>query len=245
MGSRRPGSSADRRSIRTGRFSALGRRWRRWLGWGLILAIALWASSLGTQLYRHAQQPADAILVLGGSIRREVVVADAIAQGNDLPVLISQGAQPPCTRLVFERVAAPLDQVWLETCAQSTFDNYRYSLPTLQQWQVQHVVVMTSPTHLPRAAWLARILLGSHGIWVEMQLVEEIGVPGNVENPLKTVLDVGRSLGWAIISQVYPAAPCPRVFPLASVDLDEWNQQGFTCEHQADLDLPDGTSEEP
>lgn len=223
----------------TDRSGAAGRRWRRGLGWLLILAIALWGSSLGTQLYRHGQQPADATLVLGGSIRREMVVADTVAQGSDLPVLISHGAQPPCTRLVFERVAAPLDQVWLETCAQSTFDNYRYSLPTLRQWGAQHVVVMTSPTHLPRAAWLARILLGSHGIWVEMQLVEEIGVPGNVEKPLKTVLDVGRSLGWAVISQFYQPA-CPNVFPLASVDLAEWNERGFTCEHQADLDLPDG-----
>jgi len=218
------------RSLR-GLFSR--KRWR-WLG---LLAIAVWLSSLGTQLYRHAQQPADGILVLGGSIRREIVVANRVAHGSDLPVLISHGAQPPCTRLVFERVAAPLDQVWLETCAESTFDNYRYSLPTLQRWQVRHVVVMTSPTHLPRAEWLARILLSSHGIWVEIQLVEEIGVPGNVENPWKTVADVGRSLGWAVLSQFYQPE-CANVFPLASVNFDEWTENGFTCEHQADLDLP-------
>lgn len=225
---RHPSSSGVRRG-----------RWRRWLGWLLVGAIALWASSLSIQLYRHAQQPADAMLVLGGSIRREMVVAEAIAQGNSLPVLISQGSQPPCTRLVFERAAAPLDRVWLETCAQSTFDNYRYSLPTLQQWQAQHVVVMTSPTHLPRAEWLARVLLSSHGIWVEMRVVEEIGVPGNVENPLKTVLDVGRSLGWAVLSQFYQPDGCPKVFPLATVDLAEWRAKGFNCEHQADLELPD------
>lgn len=213
------------------------RRHQRWL-WLLLLGFTIWLSSLGTQLYRHAQQPADGTLVLGGSIRREIVIADSVAQGNSLPVLISHGAQPPCTRLVFERVAAPIDQVWLESCAESTFDNYRYSLPILKQWQVQHVVVLTSPTHLPRAAWLARILLGSHGIWVEMQLVEEIGIPANVENPLKTVVDVGRSLGWAIVSQFYQSR-CPAVFPLTSVDLTEWNEKGFSCEHQADIQLPD------
>lgn len=210
----------------------------RWL-WLVILAGGMiWFSSLATQLYRHAQQPPDAVLVLGGSIRREIVVADAVAQGSDLPVLISHGATPPCTRLVFDRVAAPIDQVWLETCAESTFDNYRYSLPTLQQWGVQHVVVVTSPTHLPRAQWLAQILLGSHGIWVEMQLVEEIGIPANVENPLKTLLDVGRSLGWAIISQIYQPK-CATVFPLTDVDLAEWTATGFSCEHQADIQIPD------
>ncbi|RZM81932.1 YdcF family protein [Leptolyngbya iicbica] len=218
-----------------------GWRHQRWLGWALLLVLAIWGSSLATQLHRHARQPADAVLVLGGSIRREIVVADAVAQGNSLPVLISHGAKPPCTRLVFERVAAPIDQVWLETCAESTFDNYRYSLPTLKQWGVQHVVVVTSPTHLPRAEWLARILLSSHGIWVEMQLVEEIGIPANVEAPLKTMLDVGRSLAWAIISQVYRPA-CDSVFPLSSVDLAEWTARGFQCEHQADIQIPDTDS---
>ncbi|MEM9768787.1 MAG: YdcF family protein [Cyanobacteria bacterium P01_D01_bin.71] len=212
-------------------------RKRRWLWWGLLVGCTIWLSSLTTQLYRHAQQPVDAMLVLGGSIRREIVVANAAAQDSSLPILISHGADPPCTRLVFERVAAPVDQVWLETCAESTFDNYRYSLPTLQQWRARHVVVVTSPTHLPRAAWLARILLGSHGIWVEMQLVEEIGVPANVENPVKTVLDVVRSLGWALFSQVYQSR-CSTVFPLASVDLARWTKQGFNCEHQADIQLP-------
>ena len=215
-----------------------GVRRQRWLGLVLLLGLTIWGSSLATQLYRHAQQPPDAVLVLGGSIRREIIIADAVAQGNSLPVLISHGAAPPCTRLVFERVAAPIDQVWLETCAESTFDNYRYSLPTLKAWGAQHVVVVTSPTHLPRAEWLARLLLSSHGIWVEMQLVEEIGIPANVETPLKTVLDVGRSLAWAIISQIYRPI-CDNVFPLSSVDLAEWADQGFQCEHQADIQIPD------
>ena len=213
-------------------------RHQRWPWLVLLAAAMIWLSSLATQLYHHAQKPPDAVLVLGGSIRREIVVADALAQGNDLLVLISHGAQPPCTRLVFDRVAAPINQVWLETCAESTFDNYRYSLPTLQQWGVEHVVVVTSPTHLPRAQWLAQILLGSHVIWVEMQLVEEIGIPANVENPLKTLLDVGRSLGWAIISQVYQPE-CQKVFPLTDVDLAEWTAKGFRCEHQADIQILD------
>ncbi|MDB9526735.1 YdcF family protein [Oscillatoria sp. CS-180] len=202
----------------------------------LLLVLTCWTSSLGTQLYRHAQQPIDAILVLGGSIRREMVIAETVAQGNSLPILISQGSQPPCIRLLFERVSAPLSTVWLETCADSTFDNYRYSLPTLQAWQAHHVQIVTSPSHSPRANWLAKILLGSHGIWSEMRLVQETGVPGNVENPLKTIADVVRSLGWALISQVY-SINCESVFPLSSVDLTTWNEQGFTCEHQADIEM--------
>lgn len=203
----------------------------------LIFGLSLWLSSLSTQLYRHAQQPIDAILVLGGSIRREMMIAESVAQGNHLPVLISHGSQPPCIRLLFDRVAAPLDQVWLETCAESTFDNFRYSLPTLQRWQTQHIQVITSPTHLPRAEWLAKIMLGSHGIWVEMQLAQETGVPGNFEHPFKTAIDVGRSLGWAIVSQIF-TSNCSQIFPLQSVDMTAWEATGFTCEHQGHISPP-------
>jgi len=213
-------------------------RLRRWVLPLVLVAIAAWLAAVGTQLYRHAQQPVDAVLVLGGSIRREMFIAEAIAEDNSLPVLISHGSQPPCIRLLFERANAPLDQVWLENCAESTFDNYRYSLPILQRWGAQHIQVVTSPGHLPRAAWLAHVMLGSHGMWVEVQTVAEIGVPGNVETPLKTVLDVTRSLGWAILSQVYQPQ-CSDVMALDSVDLAAWIERGFECEQQAGLEIPE------
>lgn len=204
---------------------------------GLLAVVACWLAIAGTQLYRHAQQPADAVLVLGGSIRREIYMAESVAQGNALPVLISQGSQPPCIRILFDRVAAPLANVWLENCAQSTFDNYRYSLPILQRWGTHHVQVVTSQTHLPRAQWLAQIILGSHGIWVEMTIVDETGVPANVERPLKTALDVARSLGWALVSQVYMPR-CNDLIALGSVDMVAWEGQGFKCEHQAGIESP-------
>lgn len=203
-----------------------------------------------TQLYRHGQQPVDSILMLGGSIRREMYLAEQRAEleiverqflgqadspeWQQIPILISKGSKPPCIRILFERVAASVDNVWLEDCATSTFDNYRYSLPILKGWKTHHVKVVTSPSHLPRAKWLAQIILGSHGIWVDMELVEEKGIPGNIETPIKTGLDVTRSLLWAIVSQVY-SPTCNQIIPLESVDLEQWNQKGFKCEHQAHI----------
>lgn len=216
----------------------------KWIMLLLLVMISLWGTITTTQLYHHARQPVDALLVLGGSIRREIHVAERVAVEaqtfnmssgiNTIPILVSQGSKPPCIRILFERLAAPLGNVWLEDCAQSTFDNYRYSLPILIQWNIHHVQVVTSPSHTPRAKWLAQIILGSHGIWVDMDLVDEKGVPGNVENRLKTGLDVTRSLLWAIISQVY-SPTCQTVVPLESVDLDQWEQRGFKCEHQANI----------
>ena len=221
----------------------------------LLVIFSLWMTVTITQLYHHARQPVDAILVLGGSIRREMYVAEYVAEQmakprpengqaqnqatassglHQIPILVSKGSKPPCIRILFERVAASLENVWLEDCAQSTFDNYRYGLPILSSWKTQHVKVVTSPTHLPRAQWLAQIIFGSHGIWVEMDLVDETGVPGNVEMPIKTGVDVTRSLFWAIISQVYHPT-CNNVISLASVNLAQWEERGFKCEHQAQI----------
>lgn len=209
----------------------------RWLFLLLLAGMTTWLAIAGTQLHRHAQQPVDTVLVLGGSIRREIYIAEFVAQGSRLPILISQGSQPPCIRILFERVAAPLDTTWLENCADSTFDNYRYSLPILKQWGAQHIQVVTSQTHLPRAQWLAQIILGSHGIWVDMTTVDETGVPANVESPVKTGLDVVRSLGWAVISHFYQPQ-CNNLLTLDSVDLADWEEKGFKCEHQAGIETP-------
>ncbi len=202
---------------------------------GLLIGLLGWCGHLGQVLYLHSQQPVDAVLVLGGSIRREMVVAAAIAQNNTLPVLISKGSPSPCIRAVFDRAHAPVDRVWLETCAQSTFGNYRYSLATLQQWQSQHVRVVTSESHLPRAHWLGAVMLGSHGIWVDVQPVQEQGRPGNREHPLKTIADLSRGLVWAIISQVHRPT-CFHLTPLAAIDLAVTDLGTLGCEHQADLD---------
>lgn len=212
-----------------------GRSWLQWivgLGLGLLL---VWGITVGQRLYQGAHRPnADAILMLGGSIRREIYLADQVTQGLKLPILISQGSPDPCIKILFERAAAALDQIWLETCAQSTFDNFRYGWPVLKDWQVRRVQVVTSATHLPRARWLAQIMLGSHGLWVDMVIVPEQGIPGNQERSLKTALDVTRALGWAVLSQVY-SPPCGTITPLAAVDLADWESRDYKCEHQGGI----------
>ncbi|WP_008310775.1 YdcF family protein [Leptolyngbya sp. PCC 6406] len=211
-------------------------RWQRWVSLLLLLLLTSWGIITGSSLYRGAQRPnPDAILMLGGSIRREMYLAEQVAQGLSQPILISRGSPDPCIRRLFEQAAAPLNQVWLETCAFSTFDNFRYSLPTLQSWGVRRVRVVTSGTHVIRARWLGRIMLGGHGIWVEMVSVPEQGVPGNQERPLKTALDLLRGLGWVVISQVYNP-PCASLAPLSAVDMALWDRLTYTCEHQGQLD---------
>jgi len=201
---------------------------------GIAFLFTLWIGNTTLALSKAAHQPVDAFLVLGGSIRREVYAAELAKQHPNLPVLISQGSPDPCIRLIFERAGAPLSQTWLEKCAKSTFENFFYCTPLLQRWQIHKVKLITSNSHLPRALWLGQILLGAHRIWVEPILVSEMGIPGNRESWWKTGLDVVRSLGWAIASQIYQP-DCPSLLLLSDVDLVSWRQQGFHCEHQANL----------
>lgn len=214
-------------------------KWRGWLWirWSLVGAIAVVLLSLLLHLAmlpRASAAPVDAVLVLGGSVRREIYVAQTAQQQPEIPILISKGSPDPCIRLIFEREQTKLDPVWLENCADSTFSNFVYSTPILKRWQVHHIRLVTSPTHLPRAVWMARIILGAQGLWVEPDIVAEKGIPGNRESRLKTGLDVTRSLLWALVSQGY-APQCRSLTHLPDVDLAVWQKRGFKCEHQAHI----------
>jgi len=207
--------------------------WRfcRRLGYGLCVLLLTYLVVLFITLKSASSGAVDAILVLGGSIEREIYAAELVKQSPQIPILISKGSIDPCVWLVFRRQAAPMSNVWLEKCADSTFDNFYYSLPTLSNWGVHKVKLITSESHLPRAKWMAQILLGSHGIWVEPDIVREVGIPGNHESWFKTSVDVTRSLLWVPFSPfVHPQ--CSQITNLARVRIYNWQYGGFHCERQ-------------
>ncbi|NEP61969.1 MAG: YdcF family protein [Symploca sp. SIO2G7] len=206
------------------------------VGLGVLIVVAIATLVTISNLWYARRGPSDAYLVLGGSIRREMYMAqlaDTFSQPH--PILISAGSVEPCIRLLFEQAGADLDQVWLEKCAESTFGNFVYAVPILERWGAHRVTLVTSGSHTRRAVALARILMGVRGIWVEPLIIEETGIPGNQETTLKTTLDISRSLLWAIVAQVYQPT-CRQVVSLAAVDLEKWRQRGFKCEHQAGIE---------
>ncbi|GAX39122.1 hypothetical protein NIES4075_00730 [Tolypothrix sp. NIES-4075] len=200
----------------------------------LCAVFAIWLIFMTITLLNASSSPVDGFFVLGGSITREIYVAQEGKKSPETPILISRGSQDPCIRLIFQREVAPVQNVWLEHCADSTFENFYYSIPILRRLGVHKVMLITSPTHLPRAKWLGQILLGSHGIWVEPVIVEEKGIPGNRESWLKTGADVTRSLLWAGLSQ-FIQPECSNVTRLAEVNMQDWQQRGFRCERKGNL----------
>ncbi|MCM0592172.1 MAG: YdcF family protein [Gloeotrichia echinulata DEX184] len=204
------------------------------LAWGLSVILGIWLICTTITLVSASSQPVDTYFVLGGSIQREIYVAQLAKKSPQTPILISHGSLDPCIWLIFQREAAELQNVWLENCANSTFENFYYNIPILRLWGVHKVKLITSATHLPRAKWLAQILLGSHGIWVETDIVPEQGIPGNYESWWKTGLDVTRSVFWAGLSQ-FMQPKCSNLTKLTDVDMQSWERQGFTCEYQGKL----------
>ena len=193
------------------------------------LISAQWFRNLHSTLAQSAKEPVGVILVLGGSIHREIYAAELAKTNPTIPILISEGSPPPCIWLIFQKAGVPFDQVFLEKCARSTFDNFKFSLSILQSWQVKKVKVITSSSHLPRAQWLGQIMLGSHGIWVEIEVAKHPGRPGNKEVWFKTIVDLIRATFWAIVSQ-FNLPQCSAVIPLSSVDIQFWYENSFKCE---------------
>ncbi|MEL4895828.1 YdcF family protein [Crocosphaera sp. Alani8] len=214
------------------------RKWKKRIKLFFLVLIGFVFSSLAfnvlVRLPINGNHAVDGILVLGGSIRREIYAAQITPQYQDIPIIVSQGSKPPCIKLIFQREQAPMDNVFLEQCANSTFENFFFCIPLLQKHKVHKVKVITSQSHLPRAKWLAQIHLGAKGIAVEVDTPSEKGVPGNHESDFKTFLDVTRSLMWAVVSQVIQP-PCFYVTPLEAVDLSKWYEKGFRCEYQGGI----------
>jgi uncharacterized SAM-binding protein YcdF (DUF218 family) len=200
----------------------------------LCAVLAIWLIFITITLLNASSSPVDGFFVLGGSITREIYVAQQAKQSPETPILISRGSQDPCIWLIFQREVAPIQNVWLENCADSTFENFYYGIPILRRLGVHKVMLITSETHLPRAKWLGQILLGANGIWVEPVIVEEKGIPGNQESWLKTGADVTRSIFWAGLSQ-FIQPECSSVTRLPEVNMQDWQQRGFRCERQGNL----------
>ncbi|MEB3219020.1 MAG: YdcF family protein [Nostocales cyanobacterium 94392] len=228
------------RKVKNHQFSqdkSQNKKWYRFLQRftiGVSLLVAIWLFFTTITVLLASSKPIDVFFVLGGSIKREIYVAELGQKYPQIPILISSGSQDPCIWLIFQQQAVPMQNVWLEKCADSTFDNFYYSIPILQNWGVRKVKLITSTTHLPRAQWMAKILLGAHGMWVEPDIIVEEGIPGNREHWFKTGLDVSRSLIWAGLSQVIKPK-CSHVIQLSKVNLQEWQNRGFKCERQGNL----------
>jgi uncharacterized SAM-binding protein YcdF (DUF218 family) len=142
----------------------------------------------------HSQAPRpQAILVLGGDEVREEAGAQLAAAYPDLEVWVSTGESFERSTAIFRAAGIDRQRVHLDYQATDTVTNFTTLVPTFQQRRIQHVYLVTSGFHMPRAKAIATLVLGSQGITFTPVATLSRRPP---ETLIRILRDSGRSLLW-------------------------------------------------
>ncbi|WP_225931432.1 YdcF family protein [Leptolyngbya sp. 7M] len=142
--------------------------------------------------YFHSPHP-EAILVLGGNPDREAAAAQLANQYPELDIWVSSGELPQNARAIFATAGISMQRLHLDYRATDTVTNFTTLVPKLKQNQIQHIFLVTSDFHMPRAQAIATVVLGSQGIAFTSVPVPSDNPP---EAKLRIARDVGRSVLW-------------------------------------------------
>ena len=140
----------------------MANRWI-WIGAAGVLGV-LCAKPL--MPYRQAlltNQPPERILVLGGDVDRERAGL-LLAKRLGLPMVVSGGSNPEYAHWLMEKEGLREGQVALDYRAADTLENFTSLVDDLRREGVQHVLLVTSEDHLPRALTVGSVVAGSRGI---------------------------------------------------------------------------------
>ncbi len=144
--------------------------------------------------YHQAPHP-QAILTLGGGINREKFTAEFAQNHPKLDIWVSSGISEQKARPIFAAADIPEERVYLDYDAVDTVTNFTTIGPDFRRRNIQHVYLITSDFHMPRAKAIASIVFGSQGI-----AFTPITIPSNrrPESSLRIARDAGRSLLWLV-----------------------------------------------
>ncbi|PSB20019.1 hypothetical protein C7B76_06595 [filamentous cyanobacterium CCP2] len=159
---------------------------------GILL---VWLSLIPLRLVMAAQQAPqpEAILVLGGDSNREETAAQLAKYYPDLEVWVSTGEAPDVAHAIFRAAGVTDERVHLDYRASDTVTNFTTLVSDFKREGIQHLYVVTSDFHMPRAKVIATIVLGSNGI-----IFTPVAVPSQSEEEswIRIARDGGRSLLW-------------------------------------------------
>lgn len=142
----------------------------------------------------QAPEP-QAILTLGGGGDREPFTAQFAKDYPSLDIWVSSGQSPDEARPIFQAFGIPEARVHLDRRAVDTVTNFTTLVADFKQRGIQHIFLITSDFHMPRAKAIATIVLGSQGI-----AFTPVTIPSDkpVESELHILRDVGRSFLWLV-----------------------------------------------
>lgn len=150
-------------------------------------------------LAAHQAPRPQAILVLGGGTGREEVAARLAKHYPQLEIWVSSGDKPPqAANALFLAAGINTRRVHLDYRATDTVTNFTTLVDKFKQRHIQHIYLITSDFHMPRAKAIGSIVFGHHGI-----AFTPVVVPTNrpKESWLRIVRDGGRSIVWILTGQ--------------------------------------------
>ena len=101
--------------------------------------------------------------MLGGDADRERIGLK-LARQLKLPLVVSGGTNPEYARWLMEHEGLGRSEVRLDYRAQDTLGNFTSLVDELQGEGIEHLLLVTSEDHLPRALVVGGIVSGSRGI---------------------------------------------------------------------------------
>jgi uncharacterized SAM-binding protein YcdF (DUF218 family) len=169
------------------------RRFSATVGLSLVILLSIIPVRLAIAHYQ-APQP-QIIFTLGGGDVREVFTAEFAKHHPDLEIWVSSGSSKTLAQSIFRGAGVSMARVRLDYRAVDTVTNFTSMVADLEQRNIQHIYLITSDFHMPRAQAIATIVLGSRGI-----AFTPIAIPSNHSpEPWYEVLrDSFRALLWLL-----------------------------------------------
>lgn len=162
---------------------------------GLIIALLLIIPVRLAIAHYQTPQP-QAILTLGGGSNREEFTALFAQFYPHIKIWVSSGKPLHKVQEIFHAAGIPDYRLHLDYRATDTVTNFTTLVEVFQQQQIQHIFLITSEFHMPRAKAIATIILGSRGI--AFTPVSVPSKPTELESILRILRDTIRSLLWIV-----------------------------------------------
>jgi uncharacterized SAM-binding protein YcdF (DUF218 family) len=163
---------------------------------GVLVLLSLIPLRLAIANYQ-APEP-QAILVLGGTTDREFFAAEFARNYPVLDIWASSGSSPKYIQDVFEMAGISGDRLHLDYRATDTVTNFTTLVSDFKQHQIQHIFLITSDFHMPRAVAIATFVLGSQGVTFTPVEVHT-DIPR--ESTFRILRDSGRAILWIVTGQ--------------------------------------------
>jgi uncharacterized SAM-binding protein YcdF (DUF218 family) len=138
-----------------------------------------------------------AILTLGGGTDREEFTAEFAQVHPYLDIWVSSGTPCNTARKIFQAAGIADRRIYFDYRAIDTVTNFTTLVSDFKKRNIQHIYLITSDSHMPRARAIAALVLGSQGIaFTSVSLSDRPEQPTESWFPL--LRDIGRSLLWIV-----------------------------------------------